>query len=88
MSPKLPFEVSLKVLGPNYQAHKIQVKNPSLFKDQSLVGGEWVEARSGKRFDVVGKTSIATNSKQILSLLKIREVTKSGLQPQTTQPRM
>lgn len=37
MVPKLPFEV----------------KNPSLFKDKSLVGGEWVEARSGKRFDVI-----------------------------------
>ncbi|KAI9051060.1 hypothetical protein LZ554_005168 [Drepanopeziza brunnea f. sp. 'monogermtubi'] len=30
-----------------------QLKNGSLFKDKSLVGGEWVEARSGKRFDVV-----------------------------------
>ncbi|PMD48404.1 aldehyde dehydrogenase [Hyaloscypha variabilis F] len=37
MAPKLPFEV----------------KNPSLFKDKSLVGGQWVEAKSGKRFDVI-----------------------------------
>lgn len=37
MAPKLPFEI----------------KNPSLFKDQSLVDGKWVEAKSGKRFDVV-----------------------------------
>ncbi|KAH8770567.1 Aldehyde/histidinol dehydrogenase [Hyaloscypha finlandica] len=37
MVPKLPFEV----------------KNSSLFKDKSLVGGEWVEAISGKRFDVI-----------------------------------
>lgn len=37
MAPKLPFEL----------------KNPSLFKDKSLVNGNWVEAASGKRFDVV-----------------------------------
>ncbi|KAE9377071.1 aldehyde dehydrogenase [Stipitochalara longipes BDJ] len=37
MAPKLPFEV----------------KNFSLFKDKSLVGGQWVEAKSGKRFDVI-----------------------------------
>ncbi|RDL41790.1 Succinate-semialdehyde dehydrogenase [Venustampulla echinocandica] len=37
MAPKLPFEL----------------KNPSLFKDQSYVDGKWVEAKSGKRFDVV-----------------------------------
>ncbi|PSS07139.1 hypothetical protein M430DRAFT_45953 [Amorphotheca resinae ATCC 22711] len=37
MTPKLPF----------------QLKNPGLFKDKSYVDGEWVEARSGKRFDVI-----------------------------------
>jgi hypothetical protein len=46
-----------------------QVKNPSLFKDKSLVGGQWVEARSGKRFDVVGKTAISTDLNQLLTLL-------------------
>ncbi|KAH7006979.1 aldehyde dehydrogenase domain-containing protein [Ilyonectria destructans] len=29
-----------------------QLRRPSLFKDQSWVGGNWVEAGSGKRFDV------------------------------------
>jgi hypothetical protein len=65
-----------------------QVKNPSLFKDKSLVGGEWVEARSGKRFDVVGKTVISSDSSRILTLFQIREVIKSGHPLQTTQPRM
>jgi len=37
MAPNLPFKLN----------------NPDLFKDQSLVNGEWVEAKSGKRFDVV-----------------------------------
>jgi len=37
MAPNLPFKLN----------------NPDLFKDKSLVNGEWVEARSGKRFDVV-----------------------------------
>lgn len=37
MTDKLPFEI----------------KNPSLFKDKSYVNGNWVEAKSGKRFDVV-----------------------------------
>jgi succinate-semialdehyde dehydrogenase/glutarate-semialdehyde dehydrogenase len=32
---------------------KFQLDNPSLFHDQSLVNGSWVEAKSGKRFDVV-----------------------------------
>ncbi|KAJ9137078.1 Succinate-semialdehyde dehydrogenase [Pleurostoma richardsiae] len=29
-----------------------QLRQPSLLKDQSLVNGEWVDASSGKRFDV------------------------------------
>ncbi|CAG8974518.1 hypothetical protein HYALB_00009053 [Hymenoscyphus albidus] len=44
MASKLPFEL----------------KNASLFRDKSYVDGEWVEAKSGKRFDVIdpgtGKT--------------------------------
>ncbi|KAL3420627.1 succinate-semialdehyde dehydrogenase [Phlyctema vagabunda] len=30
-----------------------QLKNAELFKDKSLVNGNWVEAKSGKRFDVI-----------------------------------
>jgi len=33
-----------------------KLNNPDLFKDKSLVGGEWVEAKSGKRFDVYGES--------------------------------
>lgn len=29
-----------------------QINNPDLFRDKSLIGGEWKEAKSGKRFDV------------------------------------
>ncbi|OTA34189.1 hypothetical protein BTJ68_06328 [Hortaea werneckii EXF-2000] len=36
MAPNLPFEMN----------------NPALFRDQALVNGQWVEAKSGKRFDV------------------------------------
>ncbi|QIX01226.1 hypothetical protein AMS68_006743 [Peltaster fructicola] len=36
MAPQLPFELS----------------NPELFRDKALVGGEWIDAKSGKRFDV------------------------------------
>jgi len=37
------------------QLTEIKLNNPDLFKDKSLVGGEWVEAKSGKRFDVYGQ---------------------------------
>lgn len=36
MAPSLPFKLN----------------NPELFKDKALVGGQWIEAKSGKRFDV------------------------------------
>jgi hypothetical protein len=36
-----------------------------LFKDKSLVGGEWVEAKSGKRFDVYGKEISTTTTRPI-----------------------
>lgn len=29
-----------------------QLNNPEVWRDQASVGGEWVEAKSGKRFDV------------------------------------
>lgn len=32
-----------------------------MFKDKSLVNGEWVEAKSGKRFDIYGKTFIESH---------------------------
>jgi acyl-CoA reductase-like NAD-dependent aldehyde dehydrogenase len=31
-----------------------QLRNPAIFKNQSYINGEWVEAKSSKRFDVVG----------------------------------
>lgn len=31
------------------------MNNPDLFRDKALVGGEWIEAKSGKRFDVYGE---------------------------------
>jgi hypothetical protein len=90
MANKLPFEVSLPHPGITSKgdcADKVQVKNPSLFKDMSLVNGEWVEARSGKRFDVVGMASITPVSGQILIPLQIPETEKSGPLLQTTQPK-
>jgi len=29
-----------------------KLNNPELFRDKALVGGEWIESKSGKRFDV------------------------------------
>ncbi|EGP88116.1 unnamed protein product [Zymoseptoria tritici ST99CH_1A5] len=37
MAPQLPFTL----------------KNPDLFREQSLVGGNWIESKTGNRFDVV-----------------------------------
>lgn len=37
MAPSLPFKLN----------------DPDIFRDKSLVDGEWVEAKSGKRFDIV-----------------------------------
>jgi hypothetical protein len=55
--------VSSRILNPKGPpTDRTQVKNPSLFKDKSLVGGEWVEAGSGKRFDVIGKTTLISIS--------------------------
>ncbi|KXJ91854.1 aldehyde dehydrogenase domain-containing protein [Microdochium bolleyi] len=31
----------------------LKLKNPELFRDKAYVDGEWVEAKSGKRFDVI-----------------------------------
>jgi succinate-semialdehyde dehydrogenase / glutarate-semialdehyde dehydrogenase len=33
----------------------MQLKNSTLFKDKSYINGKWVESKSGKRFDVIGK---------------------------------
>ena len=52
---KLPFEASRTLLNSTqHKADKPQLKNPALFKDKSYVNGEWVEAKSGKQFEVVG----------------------------------
>ena len=32
----------------------MKLKNTALFHDKSYIDGNWVEAKSGKRFDVVG----------------------------------
>lgn len=36
-------------------AHNLpfKLKSPAIFKDKSYVNGEWVEAKSGKRFDII-----------------------------------
>jgi len=31
----------------------LKLKNPELFRDKAYVNGEWIEAKSGKRFDVI-----------------------------------
>ena len=33
----------------------MQINDLDIFRDKSFVNGEWVEAKSGKRFDIYGK---------------------------------
>jgi hypothetical protein len=60
MTSRLPFEVSFRsrTAPPAEYARltncRLQLKNADLFKDKSYVNGNWVEAKSGKRFDIVG----------------------------------
>jgi hypothetical protein len=35
---------------------QLGLKTPEAYRDQAYVNGEWAEAKSGKRFDIVGKT--------------------------------
>jgi hypothetical protein len=59
-----------------------------LFKDKSYVDGKWVEAKSGKRFDVVGELSFTSDRRQRLTPFQIPAVERFGLQHQTTMQRM
>lgn len=57
MAPTLPFKVGerkieCRVFG---GLTRSQLNNPELFRDQALSGGNWIEAKSGKRFDVTGR---------------------------------
>ena len=38
----------------NLDGLQLGLKDQTLFKDKAYVNGQWVEAKSGKRFDVVG----------------------------------
>jgi len=33
----------------------LQLKDPSLFKQQAYVNGKWIDAKSGKTFEVHGE---------------------------------
>lgn len=37
-------------------ALKVQLKDQSLLIGQNYIDGKWLEAESGKRFDVIGKS--------------------------------
>lgn len=52
---KLPFEVIQASSRPFDHVLMIsdQLKDGSLFHQQSFVGGKWIDAKSGKRFDVI-----------------------------------
>ena len=53
-----------------------------------LIDGKWVEAKSGKRFDVVGKLSFTSDQRQRLTPFQIPAAERFGLQHQTTMQRM
>lgn len=63
-----------------------QLRRPSLLKLQSLVGGEWVDANSNERFDVVGKMFSDCEYRRVqLNIWQILELERTGLQCQTAQ---
>jgi hypothetical protein len=58
-----------------------QLNNKDLWRDNSLVNGEWVEAQSKSRFDVVGMFALVMPSrdKPLTLSIKILELEKLGL---------
>ncbi|KAI5868205.1 aldehyde dehydrogenase [Durotheca rogersii] len=40
-------------MGDSQAPIKLNLKNPELFRDQAYVDGQWIEAKSGKRFDII-----------------------------------
>jgi hypothetical protein len=96
MAPNLPFKViqNIFLIAHGSQQRLLtltQLNNPDLFKDKSLVNGEWVEAKSGKRFDVVGKLSPngPTSAHQTYYdfVQQTQATAKYGQQPPTTRPK-
>lgn len=60
---------SLKVLNynlsnffVNFLLIILQLQDPSLFHEASLLHGKWVQSQSGKRFDVEGESGITYHS--------------------------
>jgi hypothetical protein len=63
-----------------------QLNNKDIWRDNSLVNGEWVEAQSKSRFDVVGMFALVMPSrdKPLKFRVQILELEKLGLRLLTT----
>jgi hypothetical protein len=49
----VPKVCQVLILGGSF-ANSFKLKDPSLFKQQAYVGGQWISAKSGKTFKVHG----------------------------------
>lgn len=65
-----------------------QLSNPELFHNKSYVNGEWIEAKSGKKFDIIGKFTSLQLLHRLPNLEQIPEMAEYGQQLQITAPKM
>jgi hypothetical protein len=65
-----------------------QLKNPDIFKNQSYINGEWVEAKSSKRFDVVGLKNLVLPPPATANSQRTPAPARSGPPRQTTMLQM
>lgn len=49
--------------------HRVQLKNPDLFHNQSYVNGEWTNSKSGATFEVVGESQFRVLSTPSLRVI-------------------
>lgn len=59
MMSELPFEVNAPSpsISCGFTDPFIKLEDSSLFHEASLLNGEWVQSKSGKTFDVEGKSA-------------------------------
>jgi hypothetical protein len=93
---KLTFQGLVPFQLPTYAGERLtnalQLDDPSLLHEESLLNGQWVQSQSGKRFDVEGKlrASMPRKQRRIISsynALQTLALVRSGpLVPQTRSP--
>lgn len=38
---------------------RLELKNPDIYNDKAYVNGKWVEAKSKKRFEIIGNSTLS-----------------------------